>query len=82
MYHILDFVNVLKAYLTLKFKTTGIVQGEFSAVMDGQPITARVDASGVTVERSAKPDAVVLNKQRLRRFCLHNTVVIWQLLRP
>ncbi|WP_342416084.1 GNAT family N-acetyltransferase [Paenibacillus sp. FSL R10-2782] len=70
MYHILDFANVLKAYLTLKFKTTGIVQGEFSAVMDGQPITARVDASGVTVERSAKPDAVVLNKQQAQALLL------------
>lgn len=70
MYHILDFANVLKAYLTLKFKTTGIVQGEFSAVMDGQPITARVDASGVTVERSAKQDAVVLTKQQAQALLL------------
>ncbi|MRN51481.1 GNAT family N-acetyltransferase [Paenibacillus monticola] len=70
MYHILDFANVLKAYLTLKFKTTGIVQGEFSAVMDGQPITVRVDVSGVTVERSAKPDAVVLNKQQAQALLL------------
>jgi len=70
MYHILDFANVLKAYLTLKFKTTGIVQGEFSAVMDGQPVTARVDASGVTVERSAKPDAIVLDKQQAQALLL------------
>ncbi|WP_231594136.1 hypothetical protein [Paenibacillus algorifonticola] len=70
MYHILDFANVLKAYLTLKHKTTGIVQGEFSAVMDGQPITARVDASGVTVERSAKQDAVVLTKQQAQALLL------------
>ncbi|ETT48545.1 acetyltransferase [Paenibacillus sp. FSL R7-269] len=62
MYHILDFANVLKAYLTLKFKTTGIAWGEFSAVMDGQPVTARVDAEGVTVERSARPDAVILDR--------------------
>ncbi|MGN7761373.1 GNAT family N-acetyltransferase [Paenibacillus sp. 22594] len=70
MYHILDFANVLKAYLTLKFKTTGIVQGEFSAVMDGQPVTARVDAGGVTVERSAKPGAIVLNKQQAQALLL------------
>lgn len=70
MYHIVDFANVLKAYLTLKFKTTGIVHGEFSAVLDGQPITARVDASGVTVERSAKPDAVVLDKQQAQALLL------------
>lgn len=70
MYHILDFANVLEAYLTLKYKTTGIVHGEFSAVMDGQPVTARVDASGVTVERSANPDAVVLNKQQAQALLL------------
>ncbi|ULO07646.1 GNAT family N-acetyltransferase [Paenibacillus sp. 19GGS1-52] len=70
MYHILDFANVLEAYLTLKYKTTGLVQGEFSAVMDGQPITVRVDVSGVTVERSAKPDAVVLNKQQAQALLL------------
>ncbi|KAJ3198230.1 hypothetical protein HK101_007751 [Irineochytrium annulatum] len=70
MYHILDFANVLEAYLTLKFKTTGIVEGEFSAVMDGQPITARVDASGVTVERSAKTDAIVLDKQQAQALLL------------
>ncbi|KGE17296.1 GNAT family N-acetyltransferase [Paenibacillus wynnii] len=70
MYNILDFANVLKAYLTLKFKTLGIVQGEFSAVMDGQPVTARVDANGVTVERSAMPDAVVLNKQQAQTLLL------------
>jgi predicted N-acetyltransferase YhbS len=70
MYHILDFANVVNAYLTLKFKTTGLVPGEFSAVMDGQPVTARVDANGVTVERLAKPDAVVLNKQQAQTLLL------------
>ncbi|OBR64140.1 hypothetical protein A7K91_16115 [Paenibacillus oryzae] len=70
MYHILDFANVLKAYLTLKHKTSGIVHGEFSAVMDGQPITARVDANGVTVERTAAPDAVVLTKQQAQALLL------------
>ncbi|MNC72775.1 hypothetical protein D3C75_1238760 [compost metagenome] len=38
--------------------------------MDGQPVTARVDASGVTVERSAKPGAVVLNKQQAQELLL------------
>ncbi|ETT63676.1 acetyltransferase [Paenibacillus sp. FSL R7-277] len=70
MYHILDFANVLKAYLTLKFKTTGIIPGEFSAVMDGQPVTARVDEEGVSVERSAMPDAVVLSKQQAQTLLL------------
>ncbi|MBP2113632.1 GNAT family N-acetyltransferase [Paenibacillus silagei] len=70
MYHILDFANILKAYLTLKFKTTGIIPGEFSAVMDGQPVTARVDEEGVSVERSAMPDAVVLSKQQAQTLLL------------
>lgn len=70
MYHILDFANVLKAYLTLKFKTTGIAWGEFSAVMNGQPVTARVDAEGVTVERSARPDAVMLDRQQAQALLL------------
>ncbi|MFD2877226.1 hypothetical protein ACFTAO_16420 [Paenibacillus rhizoplanae] len=70
MYHILDFANVLKAYLTLKYKTTGIIPGEFSAVMDGQPVTARVDEEGVTVERSARPDAVILDRQQAQALLL------------
>jgi predicted N-acetyltransferase YhbS len=70
MYNIIDFANVLKAYLTLKLKTTGLVPGEFSAVMDGQPVTARVNANSVTVERSAKPDAVVLSKQQAQTLLL------------
>ncbi|MDO7906239.1 GNAT family N-acetyltransferase [Paenibacillus sp. JX-17] len=70
MYHIIDFANVLKAYLTLQYKTTGVIEGEFSAVMDGQPVTARVDAGGVTVERSAPPHAVVLNKQQAQALLL------------
>lgn len=38
--------------------------------MDGQPITARVDESGVTVERTAKPDAVVLDKMQAQALLL------------
>lgn len=70
MYHILDFANVLKAYLTLKLKTTGIVPGEFSAVMDGQPVTARVDEDGVSVERTAQPGAVVLDRLQAQTLLL------------
>ncbi len=70
MYNIFDFANVLKAYLTLKYKTTGLATGEFSAVMDGQPITARVDASGVTVERSAMSGAIVLSKEEAQTLLL------------
>lgn len=70
MYHIVDFANVLKAYLTLKHKTTGLVTGEFTAVMDGQPVTVRVDSSGVTVDRSAKPSAVILSKEQAQTLLL------------
>lgn len=63
MYNIMDFANVLKAYLTLKHQTTGLAAGHFSAIMDGQPVTARVNENGVTVERLAAPDAVVLSKE-------------------
>ena len=43
---------------------------EFSAVMDEQPITARVDASGVTVERSAMSGAIVLSKEETQTLLL------------
>jgi hypothetical protein len=70
MYNILDFANVLQAYLTLKHRTTGLVAGQFSAVMDGQPITVRVDENGVTIERKAQSDAVTLNKLQAQKLLL------------
>lgn len=70
MYHIVDFANVLQGYLTLKHRTTGLPAGEFSAVMDGQPITVRVDESGVAVERSARPGAVTLSEQQAQKLLL------------
>ncbi|WP_308637120.1 GNAT family N-acetyltransferase [Paenibacillus silvisoli] len=70
MYHIVDFARVLEAFLTLKHRTGGLVPGEFSAVLDGQPVTARVDENGVTVERSARPGAVELNKKQAQTLLL------------
>ncbi|MFC5466983.1 GNAT family N-acetyltransferase [Lederbergia graminis] len=70
MYNILNFANVLEAYLTIKYKTTGLAQGEFSAILDGQPVTARVDENGVTVERSAQQGALELNKQEAQTLLL------------
>jgi predicted N-acetyltransferase YhbS len=70
MYNIIDYANVLRAFLTLKHKTTGLMPGEFSAVLDGQPVTARVSAEGVTVERSAKTGAVVMDKQQAQTLLL------------
>ncbi|SDX55969.1 GNAT family N-acetyltransferase [Paenibacillus sp. CF384] len=70
MYHIIDFARVLEAYLTLAHRTTGLAPGKFSAVLDGQPVTARVDENGVTVERSAEPGAVQLDKKQAQTLLL------------
>jgi predicted acetyltransferase len=64
MFNIIDYANVLRAFLMLKNTTIGLMPGEFSAVLDGQPVTARVSNEGVTVEHSAKPGAVVMGKQQ------------------
>ncbi|MGO4111164.1 GNAT family N-acetyltransferase [Paenibacillus sp. YAF4_2] len=70
MYNIFDFANVLEAYLTLKFHTIGLSPGVFSAIMDDQPVTIRVDQSGVHVEREAWPEAVVLDKMEAQKLIL------------
>lgn len=38
--------------------------------MDGQPVTARVDEEGVSVERSARPGAVVLDRLQAQTLLL------------
>ncbi|GLX66900.1 GNAT family N-acetyltransferase [Paenibacillus glycanilyticus] len=70
MYNIYDFANVLEAYLTLKFNTIGLSYGLFSAIMDDQPVTIRVDQAGVQVERKAMPEAVVLDKMEAQKLIL------------
>lgn len=70
MYQIFDFANVLEAYLSLKQKTLGLAFGEFSAVLDGQPVTVSVDENGVSVERAAKPGAAVLDKHQAQELLL------------
>lgn len=70
MYQIFDFANVLEAYLTLKQRTLGLMPGEFSACLDGQPVTARVTENGVRVERKALPGAVTLDKQQAQQLLL------------
>ncbi|WP_225446443.1 GNAT family N-acetyltransferase [Paenibacillus rhizovicinus] len=70
MYHIFDFARVLEAYLTLKHRTIGLAYGQFSAILDGQPVTARVDENGVTVERSALPGAGEFTKQQAQKLLL------------
>ena len=70
MFNIFQFANVLEMYLNLKHCTQGLSPGVFSAVMDGQPVTIRVDDGGVSVTRDALPSAVVLNKMETQRLIL------------
>lgn len=70
MYQIFDFANVLEAYLSLKQQTLGLASGEFSAVLDGQPVTVRADEKGIAVERAAKPGAAVLDKHQAQELLL------------
>ena len=70
MFNILDFANVINAFLTLKNDTEKLTCGEFSAIMDGQPLTISVNEKGVSVKRTAKEDAVVLNKMDAQKLLL------------
>lgn len=70
MFRIFNFANVLEAYLTLKHQTEGLVPGVFSAVLDGQPVTARVDQNGVSVERTALPGASELSLSMAQQLLL------------
>jgi hypothetical protein len=70
MYSIFRFANVLEMFLSLKHKSQGISAGVFSAVMDGQPVTIRVEDDSVSVTRDALPNAVVLNKMEAQRLIL------------
>ncbi|MGN0313467.1 MAG: GNAT family N-acetyltransferase [Fusicatenibacter sp.] len=73
MLRIMDFANVLEAYLTLKAQTIGISQGFFSAVMDGQPVSVYSDGVQVTVKREAAPDAPVLSREQAQELLLSYT---------
>lgn len=70
MFRIFDFVNVIEAFLTLKFQTIGISHGRFSAIMDGQPVTIMTDTSGVCVDRQADADAVILSQMDAQKLVL------------
>jgi predicted N-acetyltransferase YhbS len=70
MYYIVDFPKVLRAYLELKRATGGLSPGTFSAVLAGQPVTATVDDSGVSVLPQALPGAVELNRQQSQTLLL------------
>jgi predicted N-acetyltransferase YhbS len=70
MYFIADFPKVLLAYLELKRAAGGLAPGSFSAVLAGQPVTAIVDESGVSVVRQASPGAVELDRQESQTLLL------------
>lgn len=70
MFRIFQFANVLEAYLTLKLRTEGLTPGVFSAILDGQPVTVRVDDTGLSVERSALPGAPELTLREAQELLL------------
>lgn len=70
MFRIFQFANVLEAYLTLKLRTEGLTPGVFSAVLNGQPVTVRVDETGLSVERSALPGAPELTLREAQELLL------------
>lgn len=70
MYRIFDFANVVEAFLALKAETMGIDDGTWSAIMEGQPVTAVVKNGAVTVTREAHPVAAVLNREAAQELLL------------
>lgn len=70
MIRIYRFAPVLEAYLTLRQKTLGLVPGEWSAVLAGQPVTVRVTGAGVTVEEKAAPGAPELDQKQAQSLLL------------
>jgi len=61
-YNIINYANVLRAYLTLKNEKIPISHGEFQAVLNGQSVTATVSENGVTVTEEAGDGAIRLDK--------------------
>lgn len=70
MYRIVDFAPFLEAFLKLKNAAQGLVPGVFSAVFDGQPVTAVVDKTGVSVTRRALAGAPALDRQQAQSLLL------------
>ena len=70
MFNIINFSNVIKAFLTYKYKCEKLSYGRFSAIMDNQPITVTINENGVSVEDTADKDAVVLNKMDAQKLLL------------
>ena len=70
MYNILDFADVIEAFLKLKFFVNGLTHGVWSAIMGEQPVTITVTADGVSVERRADAGAVRLSKMEAQTLIL------------
>jgi hypothetical protein len=69
---IFNFTKVLEAYLTLKHSVSALSYGEFSAVIDGRPLFARIDCKGVLVEPTASRNAPRLKRQEGQMLVLTN----------
>ena len=69
-FNIIEFANVIKAYMTLKNETQKLSYGQFSAIMDGQPLTITVDKNGVSIDKTVQNDAVILSKMDTQKLLL------------
>ncbi len=70
MFNVFDFAKVIKAFLTVKNSYQKLSYGRFSAIMDNQPITVTVDENGISVEKTADSEAVVLSKMDAQKLIL------------
>ena len=77
MFQIFDFANVLEAYLSLKQKTLGLALGEFSAVLDGQPVTVWADEMGFLWNVRQSRGLRCLISIRRRSSCFQNMAGSW-----
>ncbi len=70
LYRILNYANVLEAYLTLKAKTLGLTPGAFSAVLEGQPVTVTWDGRELEVVRDSGPAPLILDRRQAHELLL------------
>lgn len=70
LYRILDYGNVLEAYLTLKARTMDLAPGTFSAVLEDQPVTVRWDGEELEVRREAGEDSLILDRSHAHELLL------------
>lgn len=73
LYRILNYANVLEAYLGVQAAAGQLTPGVFSAVLEGQPVTARFDGQSVQVSREAPKDALVLGRREAHELLLSFT---------